>query len=192
VLALAGLAGLLLVLVVSVVLIAGAAGGGEEEAAATTAATTPTATATPMPTRTPKPKPTPPPLTAQQRAERQAAADIVRSRGFEVVRLRDYDPRDTLRVLIGRTGGGGMMAFFFAQGDYLGNDATSTSARLRVRRRSDLAVTLRYTVADPSSTTSSGAPRRRSVDVRFVWDGSRLSPQAPVPDASVRAPGSLG
>src|SRR4029079_16010292 len=100
-------------------------------------------TATPTPTPTPKPKPTPVPLTAGQREERSAAAEVVQSRGFDVVRLRDWDPKDTLRVLIGEASSG-RMAFFFVNGDYIGNDSSDPSARLSVRRTSDLTVTLRY------------------------------------------------
>src|SRR3954470_7634928 len=100
VLAVAGVLALLVVLVVTISLIRRAA-GGDDESSDQTAAVTPEPTRTPKPTPTPKPKPTPVPLTPAQRPEPQAAADVVASRGFEVVRLRDWDPKDTLRVLIG-------------------------------------------------------------------------------------------
>jgi hypothetical protein len=106
-----------------------------------------------------------------------------------VKRLRDYDPRDTLRVLIGRTSSGAEMAFFFVQGDYIGNDSSDLSADVRVRHTADLTTTLRYTVATPSTT--GGTPTTSKLDVRFTWDGSRLVPDQQLPPASQRAPGAL-
>src|SRR4051812_37468 len=96
VVALAGVAGLLLVGIVSLLLIVGAAGNDDEN----TPVAESTATATPKPTATATPKPTPVPLTTAQKEERRAAAEVVKSRGFTVVRMRDYDPRKTLGVLI--------------------------------------------------------------------------------------------
>jgi hypothetical protein len=182
VLAIAGVGGLLLVFVVSIVLIASAAGGDDAQPVVAATAT-PTATAEPKATPTPKPKRKP--LTAAERQERDAAKAIVESRGFEVVRLRDFDPSDTLRVLIGRTSSGGEMAFFFAGGDYLGNDSTDVSARLRVKRTTDLTTTLTYTVADPDTGDATHE------DVRFTWDGAHVTPETQVPDASLRAPGAV-
>ena len=188
VLALAGVGGLLLVFIVTLVLIARAGGGSAEETAATATATA-TATRTATPTATAKPKPTPVPLTAAQRAERDQAAAIVKSRGFTVTRLRDWDPDDTLRVLIGKTSSGGRLAFFFVQGDYIGNDSSDVSAYLRVKRTADLTATLTYEVAQPSTT--GGDPTTSKLDVRFTWDGSRLNPDQELPPASQRAPGTL-
>ena len=184
ILALAGVGGLLLVGLISLILVVGAAGGddGEEEVAAQ-----PTATATPSPTPTPKPTPTPIPLTPEQKAERQAAADVVASRGFEVVRLKDYDPRKTLRVLIGRTTSGSHLAFFFVNGDYIGNDAQDPSAALRVAKRGDLQVTLAYGIYAPGDAADK--PTGGPVRVRFMWDGTRLTPQDPLPVPEQRTPG---
>ena len=182
VLALAGVAGLLLVFAVSIALVLRATGGSGDGAA--TAERTATATATPTPTATPKPRRTPVPLTSAQRAERSAAAGIVESRGFKVVRLRDYDPRDTLRVLIGKTTSGGELAFFFVGSDYIGNDSTDLSRGLRVKRTSDVTTTLTYTLAEQASGS---APTKASV--RFTWDGVRLNPESALPDPSLRAPG---
>ena len=86
----------------------------------------------------------------QQKAERQAGR-----RRRRLARLRgraaasDYDPRKTLRVLIGRTTSGSHLAFFFVNGDYIGNDAQDPSAKLRVAKRGDLAVTLAYGIYAP-------------------------------------------
>lgn len=173
-LAVAGTAGLLLVGLASLLMIAGTGGEDREPQAAIA---TPTATATPTPTATPKPEPTPVPLTAEQRAQREAAAQIVTSRGFEPVKLRDYDPRRTLRVLLGRRTDGYRLAFFFVGDRYIGNDAREASAKLRVRKQQDTRVTLAY-------GTTGG-----SVDVRFQWDGSQLQPLDLIPSAEQRQAG---
>jgi LppP/LprE lipoprotein len=189
-LALAGVAGLLLVLVVSVTLVLSAVkGDGDEPESTASASATAEATETPTATATAKPKPTPVPLTASQRAERTKAADVVRSRGFKVVRLRDYDPRDTLRVLIGRSTSGGELAFFFVQGDYIGNDGTSLSERMKVKGTGDLTTTITYAYAQPSTDGGDATIGRQ--DVRFTWDGNRLSPDQALPPSSQRAPGAL-
>lgn len=162
-LAVAGVTALLIVGLVSLVMIASAFDGDDEpefEAAA------PTATPTPEPTATPKPKPTPVPLTPEGRAAREAAAKVVRDRGFEVVRLRDYDPRRKLRVLLGADQAGNRLAFFFVDDLYIGNDRSRVSPRLKVRRAGNIQVTLTYD---------------GETDVRFKWDGGRLAPQDPLP-----------
>ena len=181
------MAALLLVLAVSVSLVSSAIRGDGDDEQEVTASTTATPTATPEPTPTPKPSPTPVPLTADERAQRQAAADIVTSRGFEVTRLRDWDPDDTLRVLVGRTSSGAELAFFFVNGDYIGNDAQDPSARLKVAKRGDLAVTLAYGIYAPGDAADK--PTGGPVRVRFLWDGTRLTPQDPLPVPEQRTPG---
>ena len=161
-LAVAGVTGLMIVALVALIMIASAFNGDDEPEVAAG----PAPTRTPEPTPTPKPKPTPVPLTAEQRAARQAAAQLVESKGFEVVRLRDYDPRRKLRVLIGEDTAGGRLAFFFVDGTYIGNDRSSASPKLEVKRAGNLQVTLTYD---------------EGTDVRFRWDGSRLAPQDPLP-----------
>jgi len=187
VLGLAGVAALLLVLAVSVSLVSSAIRGDGDDEQEAIASTTPTPTATPEPTRTPRPRRTPEPLTAGERTVRNAAADVVRSRGFEVTRLRDWDPDDTLRVLIGRTSSGAELAFFFVNGDYIGNDSGDPSANLRVRRTSDLTATLSYGTYAPGDDATK--PTGDRVDVRFTWDGARLTPASALPDPSLRTPG---
>ncbi len=162
VLALAGVSGLLLVGLICLVMIASAfSDDGEPEVSAQ-----PTATATPEPTPTVKPKPTPVPLSPDERLAREKAAELVESKGFEVVRLRDYDPRRKLRVLVGEEASGGRMAFFFVDDMYIGNDRSSVSPEMRVKRAGNIQVTLTY--ADDT-------------DVRFKWDGTSLVPQDPLP-----------
>lgn len=181
VLAIAGLAGLAIVLIVIVALIAGAGGDdGDPEVAATPAPAT-----TPEPTATAEPSPTPKPLTAEQKLERQDAVDVVRSRDFEVKRLRDYDPEATLRVLIGRSSTGSEFAFFFVDGQYLGNDSTEPSAKVRVKRSDDLEVTLSYSIFEPGDGDE---PTGEPIIVRFRYAGGRVEPVEAIPAATQRAP----
>lgn len=182
-LAVAGVAGLLLVGLISLVMVLGALGGGDEEREAASAEATPEATPTPTAT----PSPTPVPLTRAQRAQRRAAADLVRSRGFEVTRLADYNPRRTLRVLIGRTSVGTRMAFFFVGDDYIGNDAQEPSAELKVVRSRDVRVTLAYGIYAPGDEADE--PTGGPVRVRFAWDGAQLTPLDPIPPPEQRTPG---
>src|SRR3954470_2394267 len=180
-LAFAGVAALLLALVLTIAWISGASGGDEAtDAGARQEAVEPT----PTPTATPKPKPTATPLSADEKAERQAAVDVLASRQFEVTRMRDWDPRDTLRVLVGETSDGGRMAFFFVNGDYVGNDTSEVSGSLKVKRTDDLTTTLRYGTFVAGDQP--GKPTGEPVDVSFTWDGTALSPDVEVPPLEQR------
>ena len=161
-LALAGVTGLLAVGLTMLIMVASALDSDEDEREAAA----PVATRTPTPTPTPKPKPTPVPLTPDQREARSTAAELVESKGFEVVRLRDYDPRRKLRVLIGEDTAGNRLAFFFVDDTYIGNDRGMSAPGLKVKRAGNLQVTLTY---------------EDGTDVRFKWDGTRLAPQDPLP-----------
>lgn len=179
VLGVAGVTVLLLVGLISLLMLLGEIGGngGEREVREESGAQA-TATPTPTPTPTVEPKPTPAPLTAEQRAAREAAVTLVQGKGFDVVRRRDYDPRRTLRVLIGRqTGGKGHLAFFFVGERYIGNDTSEPSGPIAVRGQRDRQVTLRYTLAGDDSA-----------GVRFRWDGASLEPLDLIPAAEKRAP----
>lgn len=183
-LAVAGVVGLFVVLILIVTTISGGGDDGEEAASAPTA----TATPTEEPTRTPKPTPTVTPLTPDQKLDRQDDIDVVRSRGFEVVSKRDWKPDDTLQVLIGRSSSGGELAFFFVDGQYLGNDSSDTSGRLRVRRTDDLSVTLRYGIYAPGDEAA--RPSEDPIDVEFRYEGGQVTPAAAIPDVSQRNPTS--
>ena len=174
--AVAGLAGLLVVLIVIVVMIGGAAGGDDpgDEAAAT-----PTATATAEATATAKPKPTPEPLTAEEKAARKEAIDLVRSRDFKVVDKNDWNPDDTLQVLIGTTDDGNELAFFFVDGSYLGNDSTEVSTKLRVKRTDDLEVTLQYGIYQ--SGDEPGKPTGEPIQVIFRYEAGTVEPVEALP-----------
>ncbi len=179
-LAVGGVLGLFVVLIVIVALIDGSGDDDSEQAAAVP---TITATPSPKPTRTPKPKPTATPLTPDEKLDRQDDIDVVRSRGFDVVRKSDWKPDDTLQVLIGRSSTGGEIAFFFVDGQYLGNDTTDPSTRLRVRSTDDLSVTLRYGIysaGDPADKPS------EDIDVDFTYEGGRVTPSSAIPAVSQR------
>ncbi|MEO8690784.1 MAG: LppP/LprE family lipoprotein [Solirubrobacteraceae bacterium] len=153
----------------------------------------PTATATPTAAakrRTAKGAPALP-LTNAQKASRNAAIDQMRSQGFEPVATSTYDPRQSLRVLIGRpkassTGVRGRRAFFFVREQYIGTDSASPSLRLKVAGQKGGQITLAYTrfaAGDKACCPSDG-----TVKVRFRLDGSRLAPLDPIPPAAARLP----
>jgi hypothetical protein len=183
VLGIAGVVGLFVVLIVIVTLI----GGSGDDSDNGQAAATPTATRTPRPTPTPKPKPTPVPLTPDEKLNRQDDIDVVRSRGFDVLNKRTWKPDDTLQVLIGKSSSGGELAFFFVDGQYLGNDSTDASAKLRVRKTDDLEVTLAYGVYSPGDEQEK--PTGEPVLVHFRYEGGRVTPVEAIPAPEQRTPG---
>ena len=103
--------------------------------------------------------------------------------------ISTYDPRQSLRVLIGRpkassTGMRGRRAFFFVREQYLGTDAASPSLRLKVAGQKGSQITLAYTrfaVGDKPCCPSDG-----TVKVRFKLDGERLTPMDAIPPAAAR------
>ena len=174
-LALAGLAGMLVVLILVVVTILGAVGDDDEA----DQASSPDVTATAEATKTPKPTPTVVPLTAEEKAARQAAIDTVVSRGFEVVDKTDWNPDDTLQVLIGETTEGAQMAFFFVDGTYLGNDSTELSSKIKVKSTDDVAVVLQYGIyADGDKP---GKPTGQPIQVTFRYEAGVVEPVNALP-----------
>jgi hypothetical protein len=143
----------------------------------------------PTPTPTPKPKPKKKArratLTKSQRAARTAAVAELRRQGYTPVRLADWHPRQSLRVLLG-TQGGQRRAFFFVGRRYIGNDTTTPSSKLRVGKQDKRSVTLVYSLwrrGDRACCPHGGTAR-----VRFRWDGGQLRPQSAIPDAAARRP----
>jgi hypothetical protein len=119
-------------------------------------------------------------LTKAQKAARAAAVAELRTQGYAPLKKSDYDPRATLRVLIGRPLGnasGGAFAFFFNRGRYLGRDSLSPSAALRVVGQSSHAVVLSYRTCCPAA----------HVHVRFKLAGGAIQPSQPVPPWYLRA-----
>jgi hypothetical protein len=182
VLGIAGVVGLFVVLIVIVALIGGAGGDDNQEAVAT-----PTLQLTPTPTATPKPKKTPVPLTPTEKLDRQDDMDVVSSRGFEIVDKHDWNPDDTLQVLIGKASSGGYLAFFFVDGQYLGNDSTDLSAKLKIKRTNDLDVTLAYGIYQPGDDPLK--PTGDPVFVHFRYEGGRVTPLQAIPAPEQRTPG---
>lgn len=174
-LAVAGLAGMLVVLILVVTTILGATGDEDEPEREASAA----ATATAEETRTPKPTPTVVPLTAEEKAARQEAIDLVASRSFEVVDKADWNPDDTLQVLIGETTEGTKLAFFFVDGTYLGNDSTELSSKLKVKSTDDVSVVLQYGIyADGDKP---GRPTGDPIEVTFRYEAGVVEPVNALP-----------
>lgn len=152
----------------------------------------PTATATPTAAAERKAKgPAVLPLTNAQKESRNAAVGQMRSQGFEPVATSTYNPRRSLRVLIGRpkassTGVRGRRAFFFVRAQYIGTDAISPSLRLKVAGQNGGRITLaytRYAAGDKPCCPSDG-----TVKVRFEMGDGRLQPLDPIPPAAARLP----
>jgi hypothetical protein len=151
--------------------------------------------AAPNPTPAPKKTKTParpkgPTLTPAQKASRAAAVNQLRSQGYEPVSLKDYKPRQSLRVLIGRpkasSGIRGRRAFFFVREEYLGTDAASPSLRVKVQRQSGSVITLAYTLFSAGDTPAK--PTGGVVKVRFTIADGRLVPDDPLPPVASRLP----
>jgi hypothetical protein len=147
------------------------------------------------PTKTAKPskkakaaKRKPKGLTKAQKAARADAVAEIRNQGFTTLRLSDYDPKATLRVLIGRPVGdaaGGYQAFFFMKDTYLGKDALSPSTLLRVsdKGKSKTMVTLSYGVYAPGDQPGEPSGRKR---VRFRLEGTSIHALDTIPLQSAR------
>jgi hypothetical protein len=124
--------------------------------------------------------------TKAQLAARTAAVAEVRRQGFTTLRLSDYDPKATLRVLVGRPVGdaaGGTRAFFFAKQTFLGNDASAPSSKLTVAKKGKVTVTLSYGVYNPGDTAGAPSGRKR---VRFKLEGQQVQPLDTIPLDSAR------
>jgi hypothetical protein len=114
-----------------------------------------------------------------------AAAAIVRGRGFTPNNTSDYHSNQALRVLVGTRSGSadgyGQQAFFFVNGRYIGTDAKQPSATLKVAGQSDTEVTLSYPLyrkRDPLSSPSGGEAR-----VTFQLNNGKLVALGKIPPA---------
>lgn len=186
ILAVVGTAALLAVLL-AILLMLGVGGDDEQEADAPNAV----ATETPEPdaTKTPKPEPTVPPLTRAQRAERDAAAEEVRARGYEPQDLESYRGDHTLRVILGEPldgPEGTLRAFFFVDGENVGTDAPDASGEVEIVKAAETQVQLSYRTYEP--TDDADRPTGDEVRVRFRWDGTALQTLDPVPAPTERRP----
>jgi hypothetical protein len=157
-------------------------GGGAVVAPTVTATPTPKAKKTPHKKKASKPKG----LTkAQKRARREAVA-TVRAQGFTTLKDSDYNPKATLRVLIGRPvgdAGGGHTAFFFTKDGLVGKDAQSPSTELEVAKRGKVTITLRYGVYEAGDSPGRPSGTKK---VRFKLTDGALAPLDTVPTQEQR------
>jgi hypothetical protein len=178
VIALLGVLGLLAIAVVIASMILDAVKDDEEQVAAPPAERRTDTKSAAREDRKPAKKPRPK-LTTAQREQRSAAATQVRNQGFEPMKLSTWRPENTLRVLVGTPKdqpSGGQRAFFFVGDAYIGPDATTASAGIRVSKQSERRITLVYNLVEGSKR------------VRFRWNGSSLEPIDPIPSPADRAP----
>ncbi len=117
-----------------------------------------------------------------------SAVAKLRSLGFSPLATSTYNAGQTLRVLVGARSGSAdqrtQQAFFFNGSRYLGTDARSTSAEIRVSGQSDTSVTLTYGLykrSDPLCCSSGGTR-----NVRFQLDMGRLMAIDPIPSVAER------
>jgi hypothetical protein len=151
---------------------------------------------TPAPAATPERAPakadkrrSKPRLTARQREERRRAVDEVRRAGYTPVDLGTYDHEHLLRVLIGKpvgTAPPGLRAFFFVDDEFIGNDATAPSGKLRPGRRLEREITLVYTLYEPGDRAC--CPKGGDTRVHFRWTGDALEPREAIPPDAERMP----
>ena len=123
-------------------------------------------------------------LTDAQKATRKAAVATLNEQGFKPVRIADWHPEHTLRVLIGRDDTGAERAFFFVKRRFVGNDDATASASVRVSAARENGVTLTYRLFGP--TDQACCPKGERAKVTFRWSDGTLVPAAEVPPAFER------
>lgn len=180
-----GLVGTAAVLAVGVVAATMVISAGDEEVVSSAPAATPT----PAPKAAGKQKDGGPRLTRAQREERRRAVDEVRRQGYTAVSLGDYKVDHLLRVLIGKPVGTtppGMRAFFFVDGEYIGQDATTASGKIRAGRQLEREITIVYTLYKPGNELC--CPKGKETRVHYRWNGEALTPRETIPPAAERLP----
>jgi hypothetical protein len=125
-----------------------------------------------------------PGLTDAQKAARRAAVTTLDEQGYRPVRVADWHPEHTLRVLIGRDEEGAERAFFFVKRRFVGNDDATASASVRVSSARESGVTLTYRLFGP--TDDACCPKGERVKVTFRWRNGSLTPAGEVPPAIER------
>ena len=106
--------------------------------------------------------------------------------GFRPVRLADWRPAATLRVLVGRHEEGGRRAFFFVGNELVGTDDTAVSGRVRVASAGRRSVTLAYGLYEPGDRPC--CPGGGQAKVAFRWQDGALVPGGPLPPLGTRVP----
>ena len=181
-----GLIGTAAVLAVGVVIATMVLSAGDEEAVSQAPAATPTAT--PEADRADKPS-RKPKLTRSQREERRQALDELRRQGYTAASVADYKADHLLRVLIGKPVGTtppGMRAFFFVDGEYIGQDATTASGNIRAGRQLEREITIVYKLYEPGDELC--CPKGKETRVHYRWNGEALTPREPIPPDAERLP----
>jgi hypothetical protein len=140
---------------------------------------------TPTPTPHPKPKPHKPagPSKAQLK-QRNAAVAVLHAQGYSPVKLSDYDFKTRFHALVGRRPDGARQAFFFVLNHYIGHDALSPSADVKVVGHRLRGVTLAYRTYGPDDAAC--CPHGTRTTVRFDWDGTQLVTTGVIPPSSAR------
>ena len=123
-------------------------------------------------------------LTEAQKAARKAAVTTLNEQGFKPVRIADWHPEHTMRVLIGRDDTGAERAFFFVKRRFVGNDDAAASASVRVSAARKNGVTLTYRLFGPVDQAC--CPKGERVKVTFRWQDGTLVPAAEIPPAFER------
>lgn len=184
-----GLLGTAAVLAVGVVVATMVVSAADEEVVGTAPAATPTPAPDAGKAGKGGKKDARPRLTGAQREERRRAADEVRRQGYTPVALDDYKADHRLRVLIGKPVGStppGMRAFFFVDDEYIGQDATTASGKIRAGRQLEREITIVYRLYRPGNQVC--CPKGRETRVHYRWNGEALEPREPIPPAAERLP----
>ncbi|HEY7266222.1 MAG TPA: LppP/LprE family lipoprotein, partial [Solirubrobacterales bacterium] len=130
------------------------------------------------PAPSPDQAPGPPPLSE--------ALSEVEGQGYDVSDTSTYDASEPVAVLLGvkvpTADADRELAFFFADGRYLGTDTKDTSAGIRLAYQTGSTIALDYELYEPNDAMC--CPSAGSVTVRFRWTGQQLVPLDPIPSDS--------
>jgi len=97
--------------------------------------------------------------------------------GYTAVSPSQYNPQDTLQVLVGTAPSGGQKAFFFVNGSYIGTDTALPSSSISVVSTNDTEVTLGYALFHPDGSSAGTA------QVTYALNNGMLGPLGPIPSA---------
>jgi hypothetical protein len=120
------------------------------------------------------------------------AEDALKRLGYTALTERDFDPDQTLRVLVGvrrsDPSGHAQQAFFFVGNRFIGTDTSDPSGSVSVTGQRAGEVTLTYNLYRPSDSLD--GPSDGTADVTYRWTGSKLVPMGSIPTSSPQASGS--
>ena len=165
-------------------------GGGDAPTSASVATTTVTRTVTvPAMTTTTSTGSDTVPQRPRAPLTLQAAEQVLAAHGYAPLGERDWQPDQALKVLLGvsrASGARAEQAFFFAGDTFIGTDTKDPSASIEVAAQDGDSVTLSYGLYRPADQID--VPTGGTAEVTYRWDGSRLTPEDPIPNASPAAP----